>query len=356
MKKDSLSKVHPASTGTIKWSCPSNIAIVKYWGKGPGQLPKNPSLSLTLQKSLTLTEISYKYEPSSTAKKISFSFEGEQHPAFHRRISDYIRSLHPLLPWLEHTSMVIKSFNTFPHSSGIASSASAMGALAACLVSIEEEITGTRVNDPLSKASFLARLGSGSASRSLYPGFALWGHSEAWALSSDEYAIPISGIHDTFTGMHDSILIVDPGKKKISSSAGHALMESNPYASTRFKQASENVSKLKQILLEGSWNRFINLMEEEALALHAMMLSSRPGFILMLPGTLEIIRKIRDFRMESGFHLGFTLDAGPNVHLIYDSAHANQVRAFITSDLIQHCKNKQVIHDEMGTGPSIQKI
>ncbi len=355
MKKDKHSMYHHASSGTVKWSCPSNIAIVKYWGKRPVQLPKNPSLSLSLQKALTRTEIAYKYDPSSTINEISFSFEGAQQAAFHQRVNDYIKSLHPLLPWLEHTSMEIHSLNTFPHSSGIASSASAMGALAACLVSMEEIIIGTQTDDPLRKASFLARLGSGSASRSLYPGFVLWGQSRAWDHSSDEYAIPLSGIHESFKGIHDSILIVDPGVKKVSSSIGHALMESNPYAATRFKQAKKNVSELHQILQAGSWPRFIDLMEEEALSLHAMMLSSKPGYLLMLPGSLEIIRKIRTFRKETGLNLGFTMDAGPNVHLIYDSAHAKQVRTFIKSDLINHCKNKQVIHDEMGMGPTKEK-
>lgn len=355
MKKDRFNKDLSASAGAIKWSCPSNIAIVKYWGKRPIQLPRNPSLSLTLSKALTRTEVNYNYDPSTTGD-VSFLFEGKEHPAFHLRINEYLRKLYVHLPWLEHTSMLIKSENTFPHSSGIASSASAMGALASCLVSMEEEITGTGVENPKNLASFLARLGSGSASRSLYPGFALWGRSSAWAGSSDEFAIPVSGIQHSFVGMHDSILIVDPGEKTVSSSAGHALMEENPYAPIRFKQAIKNISELKQILTDGSWPRFIDLMEEEALSLHAMMLSSKPGYLLMLPDTLEIIRKVRAFRLDTGFHLGFTLDAGPNVHLIYDDAHIKAVRRFITSDLVQHCKNQQVIHDEIGKGPEKQKL
>ncbi len=120
-------------------------------------------------------------------------------------------------------------FAHIPHSSGIASSASAMGALALCLLSMEEQITGHPSSDPMKKASFLARLGSGSASRSLHPGFALWGYSKAWPGSSDEFAIPVQGIHENFVAIRDSILIVDPGSKKLSSSAGHALMETNAF-------------------------------------------------------------------------------------------------------------------------------
>jgi len=354
MKKNLYKGQHPVSAGKTKWSCPSNIALVKYWGKRPVQLPMNPSLSLTLKKALSLTTIDYEYAPSSTEGKISFIFEGQQQASFHTRVSEYITSLHPLLPWLRHTRMHINSKNTFPHSAGIASSASAMGALASCLVDMEERITGTRAEDPVRKASYLARLGSGSASRSLYPGFALWGRADLLRESSDEYAIPLSGIHETFLGMQDSILIVEPGKKKISSSAGHALMETHPYALVRYKQASRNVSILNQILKEGSWKGFIDLIEEEALALHALMLSSKPGYFLMLPGTLELIRKIRAFRLETDLHLGFTLDAGPNVHLLYDRKQKKRVQAFIQSDLIQHCNNQQVIHDEMGAGPAIQ--
>lgn len=342
---------YPALEGFVEWTCPSNIALVKYWGKKPGQIPMNPSLSLTLKNALTTTRIKYAYDPSLINRDLTFRFEGREQEAFRDRIKMYLETIKLHMPLLKHISLEIDSENSFPHSSGIASSASAMGALAMCLVSMEEEITGKINEEPLKKASFLARLGSGSASRSIYPKFALWGASAEWPGSDDEFAIPVVGTNPAFDHMRDSILIVESKQKEVSSSAGHKLMETNPFASVRFHQAHQNLNRLKTILSEGDWKEFIELIEEEALSLHAMMMTSKPGYLLLKTGTVEIIRKVQDFRRVSGLHLGFTLDAGANVHLLYDAAHEKEVKAFIESHLRSHCENKRVIHDQMGEGP-----
>jgi diphosphomevalonate decarboxylase len=312
----------------------------------------NPSLSMTLKNALTITRIAYIYDPSITHKRIIFRFEGKAHPAFQERIAKYLETLQSHMPFLANTHLEIDSENSFPHSSGIASSASALGALAMCLVNMEEKITGNRDENTFKKGSFLARLGSGSACRSIFPHFALWGATGGWSGSTDEYAIPVSGTDSTFMGVRDSILIVESNQKQVSSSAGHKLMETNPYAASRFQQAHHNLERMKGILAGGDWKGFIEVMEEEALSLHAMMMTSKPGYILMKPGTLEIIRKVRDFRSAGHYHIGFTLDAGANVHLLYEAVHEKKVKEFITSQLLTHCENNQVIHDQMGTGPT----
>ena len=347
------SSSHPRSGGRIGWSCPSNIAIVKYWGKKRGQIPMNPSLSMTLKEARTSTYIEYHFDPGITHPEIQFQFKGEKADVFGDRIRSFIRSIEPLVPAIARTSLRIESHNTFPHSSGIASSASSMGALAMCLVQIENQVC--RTDDAagfLRKASFIARLGSGSASRSIYPEFALWGASDDWTGSSDEYAIPLHGIHETFNQMKDTILIVESGQKKVSSRQGHALMEQNPYSNTRFQQARTNLGRLKPILGEGNWKGFIEIMEEEALSLHAMMMTGRPGYLLMQPGTLSILQKVREFRQDTGYRIGFTLDAGANVHLIYPHVEADPVNEFISSELVSFCEQGRYINDCMGGGPT----
>lgn len=345
-------EVSSPKSGIVGWACPSNIALIKYWGKKPIQIPKNPSLSLSLTEARTNTSIHYKYHPGKRDRILQFRFEGKEAPAFEERIIKYINSLIPLMPFLSNTSLEIDSENTFPHSSGIASSASAMGALALCLVQLEEEVTG--ITDPSrfwQKASHIARLGSGSAARSVYPQFALWGEAEGWDQSSDQHAIPVSGFHPTFLKLRDSILIVESGQKKVSSSAGHALMETNPFAETRFKQARQNLGLLHTALIEGDWDGFIAITEEEALSLHAMMMTGKPGYLLMQANTLSILQKIRAFRTKAGYRLGFTLDAGANVHLLYADADAVPVETFIRSELVCLCENGKVIMDKMGRGP-----
>ena len=352
-RAEKLKRQNPSSMeGTVLWQSPSNIAIVKYWGKYPGQLPANASLSLTLKESLTKTRIGYNYDPNQIRTELDFKFDGKENQVFSSRLNTYLESIQAYLPWLAHTNLSIASENTFPHSSGIASSASSMSALSLGLCEIEKQIFNKEAdNNDIKMASFLARLGSGSASRSVYEKIALWGETSAWKESSDEYAIPFDNVHEDFEIIHDSILIIESGQKEVSSSTGHALMHSNPYASKRFESAEQNLQRLIPALKKGDWKEFIDIMENEALSLHAMMLTSNPGFILMKPNTLTAINKIRAFRRETGSVVGFTLDAGANVHIVYSNKDFDAVRAFIEKDLRNICEDRVVIHDQMGSGP-----
>ncbi len=344
----------PVNTeGSVSWSSPSNIAIVKYWGKRPGQIPANASVSMTLSEAVSKTKIAYTYSQKRKALSVKFKFEGKEHKEFGKRIGKSLDGLIEIMPWLSYMELSITSQNTFPHSSGIASSASAMSALAVCLCEIEELLYGKRVTgDFYKKASFVARLGSGSASRSVYGNMAVWGMTACQPLSSDEYAIPLKEIHDDFLGMKDSILIIESGKKSISSSLGHDLMKSNPYARLRFEAAEENMQRLCGIIKSGDISSFIDILENEALSLHAMMMTSSPGYLLMKPNTLEAIERIRMFRMETGTEIGFTLDAGANVHVLYPEKSQDKVKSFIESELKPLCQNEMIIHDCMGSGPN----
>jgi diphosphomevalonate decarboxylase len=338
--------------GQVGWKSPSNIAIVKYWGKYPGQIPANGSLSITLSKAVTKTEIHYLCSGKKSAPQLTFEFEGKQQSAFAERIRKYLESITKYMPWLGQTTLSIKSENTFPHSSGIASSASAMSAIALCLCEIEEHLYGkSTTKDFFRKASFMARIGSGSASRSLYGGMAEWGSTISNKDSSDEYAIPVTEIHKNFSGMKDSILIIESGQKQVSSSLGHDLMKTNPYARLRFDAAEENLQKLYAVLRNGDIGHFLDLAENEALSLHAMMMTSSPGYILMKPKTIEAIQRIRAFRKETGRSIGFTLDAGANVHVLYPKEQEEEIGTFIENELKDLCENGMIIHDEMGNGP-----
>ncbi len=335
---------------SITWQSPSNIALVKYWGKHGIQLPSNPNLSFTLSECHTTTEMFWE----KGTGKVDLLVNGKHNEKFTARASAYFHSLGSGLPFLGGLDLHINSSNTFPHSAGIASSASAMSSLALCLCSLEEEITGIKLNenDFFRKASSLARLGSGSASRSVYGGFVSWGSSPDIAGSSDEYATPItSDIHDRFRDMRDTILVVDRGMKAVSSSAGHRLMGHHPYAEARFRQASINFKALAEALQAGDDDRFIHIVETEALNLHALMMSSDPAYILLKPETLKIISRIREFRLSSGIPLCFTLDAGPNVHLLYHGSDNAAVEAFIKQELLLYCSDKYRIDDRIGEGP-----
>ena len=151
--------------GEVSWKAPSNIALIKYWGKHGNQLPRNASFSFTLDTAYTETTIHYTAKQNDDkAIAIKFLFEGKEHPKFTEKIEQFLKSIVPFFPFLPHLSLTIHSHNSFPHSTGIASSASSMAALALCLTSIENELDGG-LSPALffEKASKIARLGSGSA-------------------------------------------------------------------------------------------------------------------------------------------------------------------------------------------------
>jgi len=340
--------------GEVAWQSPSNIALVKYWGKHGVQLPNNPSISFTLKQAHTATRIGYRPKDGDEPG-FTFAFEGKPQPLFAQKTANYLNQLLPYLPWLPKLHLDISSHNTFPHSSGIASSASSMSALVMGLLDIESALSGNPLSDDefRTKASFLARLGSGSASRSVFPFASVWGATEAIPGSSQYVACPMEHhMNEVFTTFRDSILIIHAGTKSVSSRAGHQLMENNPFAAARYQNAETNIRLLKDALLHADMDQFIAVTESEALQLHALMMTSQPSFILMQPATLAAITHIRAFRQERGIPLCFTLDAGPNIHLLYPAAHQEAVKAFISEQLLQYCADGQWIDDEVGGGPS----
>jgi len=276
---------------------------------------------------------------------------GNEEVKFAEKIEKYFKNIEQYLPWILKGKYIIRTENTFPHSSGIASSASGFGAIAKCLMALDTSFTGkTSGEESLRKASFLARLGSGSACRSLYNGLVVWGKTDEVEGSSDLFGVqyPDAEIHDVFKNFNDWVLLIHEGQKSVSSTVGHGLMNTNPYAERRFQEARENFVPMKEILKKGDMERFIKLVEHEALTLHAMMMMSDPAFILMKTGTLAVINKIWDFRRETGLSLFFTLDAGANVHILFpNNGTEEQIKAFIEAELLQHTQKNGVVKDIM---------
>ena len=339
--------------GYVAWRSPSNIALIKYWGKHGRQLPNNPSLSFSLTEAHTDTSISYETrEYKSDECSLEFYFEGKPNEAFKLRLTSFLNSILDFFPMLGYLDLQIESSNSFPHSSGIASSASSMSALALCLCSIEQELFGPTTTDEfLKKASYISRLGSGSACRSVYGGFCIWGGQESDPLYTDDHAVGFDDVHEIYQKLHDDILIVSAKEKLVSSSVGHQLMETNPYAQVRYENAEQQLVRLKEHLTSGDIMAFGKIVEEEALSLHALMMCSDPSFILMEPNSLKMIEEIRAHRAETGNPIFFTLDAGPNLHVIYPDNIKGEARAFIEEKLLPLCEDGRHIYDHIGTGP-----
>ena len=339
--------------GKVTYKSPSNIALVKYWGKKENQIPANPSISFTLDACATTTSLSYrKREKLSDDFSFNLFFEGEEKEDFKPKINTFFKRIEKYVPCIKEFHFTIETSNSFPHSSGIASSASGMSALALCLMDIERQMNPEITDDFFNKkASFLARLGSGSACRSIQGDIVQWGSHNETRGSSDLYGIKYPyQVHEVFKNYHDTILLVDKGQKQVSSTVGHDLMHNHPYAENRFAQAHENLTKLTTVFADGDLSEFIKIVESEALTLHAMMMTSLPYFVLMKPNTLEIINKIWAFRASSNANVCFTLDAGANVHVLYPENEHAVVYQFIKDELVAYCENGQYICDRIGFG------
>ena len=341
--------------GAIRWRSPSNIALVKYWGKHGVQLPRNPSVSFTLDGAATDTTLHYSVrEIAGEGVDVKLYLDGAVNDGFTARTKKFLESLLPIYPFLKQLSLIIKTSNSFPHSAGIASSASGMSALALCLVTLEERLFESFADrsEFKRKTSYLARLGSGSACRSVYGGAAVWGELAALEGSSNLFAVSVADdLHASFRDYHDDILLISKSEKSVSSRAGHGLMEGNPYATARYAQATRRTDEMLKILKTGDLTRFGEILESEALTLHALMMSSHPPYLLLRPNTLAVIERLQQYRQDTGRPLYFTLDAGPNLHLLYPNSIAGEVKTFIREQLLYFCEDKMYLADRVGKGP-----
>ena len=292
----------------------SNIALVKYWGKLDQQIPCNPSLSFTLKNCITsMKGTSIEFDRFG----LEFSFNAQENSKFRDNILSRMKRLPISLP---NVKIKIESTNSFPHSSGIASSASSMS----CYVLILNDLL--KLNLSSSELSNYARLLSGSACRSLGPGFQSWGRVNYIQNSSDLYSSDVK-VHSVFKKLRDTVIIVDSNPKKISSTKGHESMVDHPYRDARYKQAKKNHQLMTNALIDGNWDDFNKITRIEAMSLHALMMSSLEPYFLLHPKSLEMINLIDQELGKK--NVTYTMDAGANIHLIYDNSYHQKVKSFL---------------------------
>jgi diphosphomevalonate decarboxylase len=327
------------------WESPSNIAFVKYWGKKGHQIPANPSLSMALSECKTTTKTIF---APADELRVSLNLEGQNNDRFAKKIQIYLESLAVELPWVLNLSVVIETSNTFPHGAGIASSASGLSAFALTLTDYLYFLKSDASEDIFfQRASYLSRIASGSACRSVFGGYSCWGDSEL-SKTTNEYAIPLE-VHSELSSLNDTVLVISGTEKNVSSRTGHERMNDHFFAESRFTQAKSNFNRCVSTLRSGDVEGLGIILEAEALSLHAMMLTSPNPYMLLKPKTLSAIEAVWDFRRQTKIPLYFSLDAGPNLHLIYPDSHKHKIDQFITSEL-SHLSEK-IIFDRTGNGP-----
>ncbi len=296
-------------------SC-ANIAFIKYWGRRDHalRLPLNSSISMNLDGATTVTTVAF--DPSLPGDEVSIAGAPALERAA-RRVSEHLDRVRALAGIAAPAR--VASRNSFPMGAGIASSASAFAALsaAACaaagLALDERELT------------ILARLGSGSACRSVPAGFVEWHAADA---SEESYAESIAP--PEYWDLRDLIAVVQTEHKEVGSTRGQELMDASPFAGARLAAAERALPVVRAAILARDFTAFGQETEQEAIRMHAVAMTSQPSLLYWSPETVRVLHAVRAWR-ENGLEAYCTIDAGANVHVLCLGVDAARVAAALST-------------------------
>lgn len=278
-----------------------NIALVKYWGNRDDRLhiPLTDSISMNLGDIYTQTQITLDSSLKNDQLILNGTSAGKQTITRVQQFLDHFRQLSGIRSYCH-----IVSTNNFPTASGIASSASAFAALTMAASKVFQLDLDERY------LSRMARLGSGSASRSIPTGFVYW---QAGYDHQSSYAESIAP--PDHWDLIDCIAIIGDEPKTISSLEGHRLAQSSPLQKTRVETAHSRIKACRSAIIEKNFTRLTEVVELDSNLMHAVMITSTPPLFYWDPATLAVIKNVQHWRSE-GLPVLYTIDAGASVHVI----------------------------------------
>lgn len=310
---------------------PSNIAFIKYWGKTDEalRLPTNGSISMNLSNLLTTTTVEF----SDKYKNDEVEIDGLKKENEIKRVImhlDRIRSLARI-----NYNAKVKSENNFPSSTGLSSSASGFAALTVAA----SEAIGLKLGEK--ELSKLSRIASGSACRSIPSGFVEW---RAGNSDDTSYAVPI--FPPSWWEIVDIVAVISTGKKEVGTTEGQRLASSSPFFSVRLGKITKKIELIKKYITEKNFHKFGELVEAEALEMHAVMLTSSLPLIYWQPETLMMMKTVQAWR-KGGIPVYFTLNTGQDIHLICEKKNVEEVKNKL--DKISFVKKIIVNYPSVGT-------
>lgn len=280
-------------------TAPANVGLIKYWGRNDEKLrlPANGSISMNLSNLTTTTTVEFEKSLKEDVIKIN----GINNPHQNERVIKHLDRIRKL-GGVNYKAKV-ESVNSFPTATGLSSSSSGFAALTIAGVSA----LGLHLTQQ--EQSVLARQASGSACRSIPDGFVEWNVS---SISDSSYGVSLYPAD--YWDIADIVAVVSNNPKEISSSVGQQYVESSPFFSYRLGHIDEKIKALKESLKEKNFKFFGEIIEAEALELHAIMLTSTPSLIYWSCGTLELMKRVKVWRKE-GMSVYFTINTGQDIHL-----------------------------------------
>ncbi|MFP5519782.1 MAG: diphosphomevalonate decarboxylase [Bdellovibrionia bacterium] len=291
----------------VEVSAPSNIALIKYMGKVDTQLnrPSNASLSYTLENLRTYVRITPidaaedQWQPLKREglQAIELSEKGRT------RFLKHFQNLKA--KWGVQGHFIVESANNFPSDCGLASSASSFAALTLAAAKMFQQVAPQPWGEDLKELSSLSRMGSGSSCRSLYTPWALW---------KEEYAEPALL---EFKELHHLVVLVESGKKEVSSSEAHKLVVTSPRFEGRIERAHMRLNDLIHALRFNDWNMAVQICWDEFIDMHKLFETSSPAFSYMTDGSHQVLDWLKKQFDRYGDGPIVTMDAGANVHLLF---------------------------------------
>ena len=306
---------------------PSNIAFIKYWGKEENlfQIPQNSSLSFILNHFFSETKVTVQgvFLPKDTKiKKIfnhSFNLTGNKNNILENKVTEKMQTwLENILhPFADEIALNIETQNNFPTACGIASSASGYAALTMAIANLLQLSTKLNKDEFQYWCYEWARLGSGSATRSIV--FSEEDKFVEWEKLNNETITKQIHAHENWGKLKHCVLILNEDKKTISSSDGHKLAKSSLFHQIRVNNIEYKLSLLKKALLNFNFDVVKDLTEEDALLMHSVMHTGNPSLKYLNQASAKIISAFIQERNSKSIKAFWTLDAGPNIHILYMS-------------------------------------
>jgi diphosphomevalonate decarboxylase len=289
-----------------------NIALIKYWGNRDQalRLPSNPSLSMNLAGLTTTTTV--EFDPA--LKQDVFMLGGREIGGQGlERVSRFLDHVRRKTSEVYGCFARVDSRNNFPSGAGLASSASGFAALAVAA----SAAAGLQLSE--ADLSRLARLGSGSACRSVPGGFVEWELGED---DQSSYAQSIAPAEHW--DLRDVVALIDVEHKAVGSTEGHAVAATSPLQAARVATAFDRLAQARAAVLARDFASLAAVVELDSLMMHAVMITSAPVLMYWQPATIAVLHAVRQWRVN-GLAACTTIDAGPNVHVICTAEAAEEV-------------------------------
>ena len=325
---------------------PSNIAFIKYWGKRPdaAQWPANDSLSMTLHKLATRTSAQILDNEDHT-----LSLGERSYTRADRHLNKTFVHLDRLAQRYSYSQKLqIETHNSFPMGAGIASSASGLAALTlAALMAWTRSISFQDLEDAgFSRQTLadLARLGSGSACRSLFGGYVLW--QAGPHPDQQKYSVVQS---DTHWQLCDTVVLFSSEQKAVGSTEAHELAWSSPLFAPRLSGLPERLQKVQEALRSRDMQELGPWLEAEALEMHAVIMTANQPVHYLNAKALQFLAALREARQSGEIRAWFTIDAGPNIHVIHEASEHERLKQWLGTRF----SADRLLHDSVGSGPGL---